>query len=123
MPVQELNPGHFSWNHGLSALTFLTLSLATWAAIRGRIKLHRHFMRGSYLGLIGAFLGAVPVPRRDIPQLLVHRPLVLAATGAALAIATVTVVAVCSGHPRGPRTALPLPDRAAPMTGSVGVPQ
>jgi hypothetical protein len=121
--IKQLNPGHFSWIHGLSALTFLTLSLGTWAAIRGRIRLHRHFMRGSYLGLIGAFLGAVAVPQRDIPQLLVNRPLVLAATVMAVAIATVTVVAVCSGHPRRPWTALPLPDRAAPMTGSAGVPQ
>ena len=121
--ITELNPGHFSWIHGLSALTFLTLTLGTWAAIRGRINLHRHFMCGSYLGLIGAFLGAVAVPQRDIPQLLVHRPLVLAATVAAVAIATVTVVAVCAGHPHGPRTALPLPDRAAPTTGPASVPQ
>ncbi len=121
--ITELDPGHFSWIHGLSALTFLTLSLGTWAAIRGRIKLHRQFMRGSYFGLMGAFLGAVAVPQRDIPQLLVHRSLVLAATVAAVAIATVTVVAVCAGHPRRPRTALPLPDRAAPRTGSAGVPQ
>jgi uncharacterized membrane protein len=121
--ITELDPGHFSWIHGLSALTFLTLTLGTWAAIRGRIRLHRHFMRGSYLGLIGAFLGAVAVPQRDIPQLLVHRPLVLAATVAAVAIATVTVVAVCAGHPHGPRTALTPPDRAAPTTGPAGVPR
>ena len=121
--ITELDPGHFSWIHGLSALTFVTLSLGTWAAIRGRIDLHRRFMRGSYVGLIGAFLGAVAVPQRDIPQLLVHRPLVLAAAVTAVAIATVTVVAVCSGHPRGARSALRQPDRAAPVKGSARLPR
>ena len=121
--ITDLDPGHFSWIHGLSALTFLTLSLGTWAAIHGRIGLHRHFMRGSYLGLIGAFLGAVAVPQRDIPQLLVNRPLVMAATVAAVVVATVTVIAVCTGHPRGARTALRLSDRTASRTRSAGVPR
>ncbi len=102
--ITDLDPGHFSWIHGLSAFTFLTLSVGTWAAIRGRIELHRHFMRGSYLGLVGAFLGAVVVPQRDVPQLLVHRPLILIATVVAVAIATVTVIAACAGRPRGRRT-------------------
>jgi uncharacterized membrane protein len=97
--IKQLDPGHFSWIHGLSAFTFLTLTLGTWAAIRGRIGLHRRFMRGSYLGLVGAFLGAVVVPQRDIPQLLVHRPLLLAAATVAVAVSTVTIVAVCTGHP------------------------
>ncbi len=121
--ITDLDPGHFSWIHGLSVLTFITLSLGTWAAIRGRIGLHRHFMRGSYLGLIGAFLGAVAVPQRDIPQLLVNRPLVLTAAVAAVLIATVTVVAVCTGRPRGSRTSLPAPDRATPRARSAGVPR
>jgi uncharacterized membrane protein len=111
--IKELNPGQFSWIHGLSAFTFVTLSLGTWAAIRGRIGLHRHFMRGSYVGLIGAFVGAVAVPQRDIPQLLVHRPLVLTATMVAVIIATVTVVAVCTRHPERRRPVLPQIDQAA----------
>lgn len=114
--ITDLDPGRFSWIHGLSALTFATLSLGTWAAIRGRIDLHRHFMRGSYLGLIGAFLGAVAVPQRDIPHLLVDRPLVLAAAVAAVVIATVTVVAVCGGHPRGPRTSADASQRSGSAT-------
>ena len=111
--ITDLDPGHFSWIHGLSALTFVTLSLGTWAAIRGRIGLHRHFMRGSYLGLIGAFLGAVAVPQRDIPQLLVDRPLVLAAGVVAVLIATVTVVAACSGRSGGRVLNGPVPPRRA----------
>jgi hypothetical protein len=39
---------------------------------------HRRFIAGSYLGLVGAFVGAVPVPTRDIPQLAMHRPFELA---------------------------------------------
>ncbi len=117
--IRELDPGSFSWIHGLAAFTFVTLSLGTWAAIRGRIGLHRHFMLGSYLGLIGAFLGAVVVPQRDIPQLLVQRPVVLAAAAAAVVIATVTVIAVCTGHPARRRAPLPPADRAAArLTGS-----
>lgn len=105
--IKQLDPGHFSWIHGLSAFTFLTLTLGTWAAIRGRIGLHRHFMRGSYLGLMGAFLGAVVMPLRDIPQLLIHRPLILAAATCAVAVSTVTVVAVCTGHLDRRRTVPP----------------
>ena len=116
--ITELDPGRFSWIHGLSALTFVTLSLGAWAAIRGRIDLHRHFMRGSYLGLIGAFLAAVAVPQRDIPQLLLNRPLVMAATVAAVAVATITVIALCARRPRGSRTALRVSGRASSRTRS-----
>ncbi|MFI5909170.1 DUF2306 domain-containing protein [Dactylosporangium sp. NPDC051541] len=75
--IQALKPGHFSWIHGLSAFTFVTLSVGLWAAIAGRIEHHRRFMTGSYLGLLGAFVGAVVVPQRDIPQWIVHRPIEL----------------------------------------------
>jgi hypothetical protein len=95
--IREIDPGHFSWIHGLSALTFGTLTAGTWAALRGRIDLHRMFMRGSYLGLVGAFLGAVAVPQRDVPQLLIHRPVVLAAAVVAVAVAGATVIALCAG--------------------------
>lgn len=106
--IKKLDPGHFSWIHGLSAFTFLTLTVGTWAAVRGRIGMHRQFMRGSYFGLVGAFLGAVLVPQRAIPQLLVHRPLLLAVGTLAVAVSAVTVVAVCTGQPLGrrPRKAL-----------------
>ncbi len=91
--ITELDPGHFSWIHGLSLLTFVTLTAGTWAAVLGRVALHRQFMTGSYLGLLGAFVGAVAVPSRDIPQLVVHRPVVVAAAVLALAVVSVTVIA------------------------------
>ena len=98
--ITELDPGHFSWIHGLSALTFVTLTAGTWAAVLGRIAVHRQFMTGSYLGLVGAFAGAVAVPQRDIPQLLVHRPVVFAVAVVAVAVASATVVALCQVGPR-----------------------
>lgn len=100
--IQELNPGHFSWIHGLSAFTFVTLSIGLWTAITargraGRARTHRGFMTGSYLGLLGAFIGAVVVPARDIPQWAMHQPLTL--TAAAIAcIAVAAAVIVLSGR-------------------------
>ncbi|MGI5243923.1 DUF2306 domain-containing protein [Dactylosporangium sp. CA-139066] len=75
--IRALDPGHFSWIHGLSVFTFGTLSIGLWAALTGRTETHRRFMTGSYLGLLGAFAGAVVVPVRDIPQWIVHRPVEL----------------------------------------------
>jgi uncharacterized membrane protein len=94
--IKALNPGHFSWIHGLSAFTFVTLSIGLWAATTGRVQLHRQFMTGSYLGLLGAFIGAVVVPQRDIPQWIVHRPLQL--TLGALACAAVAALVILAGR-------------------------
>ncbi|WP_027347088.1 DUF2306 domain-containing protein [Hamadaea tsunoensis] len=89
--IQALRPGHFSWIHGLSVFTFVTLTIGLWAARTGRVKHHRRFMTGSYFGLLGAFVGAVVVPVRQIPQWIVHNPVpltlgALACVGLALAI-------------------------------------
>lgn len=72
--IRELRPGHFSWIHGLSIFTFITLTIALWAARTGRVRWHRGFVTGSYFGLVGAFIGAVVVPVRYIPQQVAHRP-------------------------------------------------
>jgi len=72
--IKDLRPGHFSWIHGLSVFTFVTLSIGLWAALTGRPLRHRIFMTGSYFGLIGAFIGAIAVPSRELPQLSVHHP-------------------------------------------------
>lgn len=82
--VRELDPGHLSWLHGLSAFTFVTVSIGLWAAMTGRIKMHRSFMRGSYLGLLVAFIFAAAVTDRDIPQLAIHRPVLLTACAVAI---------------------------------------
>jgi uncharacterized membrane protein len=90
--IRELNRGHFSWIHGLSVFTFITLSIGLWAAITGRAGLHRGMMTGSYLGLVGAFIGAVVVPTRDIPQWAAHHPLKLAAAAAVCVAVAVAVI-------------------------------
>jgi uncharacterized membrane protein len=69
--IRTLNGG-FSWLHELSIFTFCTVTVGLWAARTGRIGAHRAFMRGSYFGVLGAFVGVVAVPDRRIPQLAVH---------------------------------------------------
>jgi uncharacterized membrane protein len=66
--IQELRPGSFSWIHALSVLTIVTVSLGLWNARRGNVPAHAGNMIGSYLGLLGAFIGVVAVPNRLIPQ-------------------------------------------------------
>lgn len=92
--IKEIDPGHFSWIHGLSLFTFVTLTIGLWAAMTGHVEQHRSYMRGSYFGLVGAFVGAIAVPQRDIPQLAQHHPLVLAAAVAGVLLVTAAIVAV-----------------------------
>jgi uncharacterized membrane protein len=100
--IKELRPGHFSWIHGLSIFTFGTLSIGSWAAVTHRIAVHRQFMTGSYLGLLGAFAGAVAVPVRRIPQWVVHDPIGLA-VGAVISLAVAgAVILVVRGRPSRP---------------------
>jgi uncharacterized membrane protein len=113
--IQKLNPGHFSWIHGLSAFTFVTLSIGLWAAItaRGRVRrahVHRGFMTGSYLGLLGAFIGAVVVPVRDIPQWAMHQPLSLGAAALAC-VAVAAAVVFLSGRTSAHRGRPPVGNR------------
>ena len=80
--ITRLNPGHFSWIHGLSAWTFLSLTMAWRGARKGDLRQHRGWAIGSYCGLLGAFAGAVAVPVRLIPRTVAHHPLTAAvATG------------------------------------------
>lgn len=81
--IMRLRPGSLSWIHGLSAFTLVMLVLGWRAAVTHRIALHHRRMTGAYAGLLGAFAGAVAVPQRLVPQLVVHRP-VLAACGATM---------------------------------------
>ena len=95
--IKELKPGEFSLIHILSVVTIVTVSLGLVAAIRGDLRSHRSNMIGSWLGLVGAFIGAVAVPVRLIPQFVVTEPeqalvalvAVLVTTAAVLAMARV----------------------------------
>ncbi|HEX7483857.1 MAG TPA: DUF2306 domain-containing protein [Candidatus Saccharimonadales bacterium] len=70
--IQGVNEG-FSWLHGLSLFTLLTVSLGLYGAIKGNISAHKANMIGSYFGAVAAFVGVVAVPTRRIPQLAVQQ--------------------------------------------------
>jgi uncharacterized membrane protein len=66
--IQDLRPGSYSWIHGLSAFTIVTLSLGLWNARRGRMRAHAGSMIGTYMGLLWAFVGVVAVRQRLMPS-------------------------------------------------------
>ena len=70
--IRELHPGHFSWVHGLSLLTFVSVGRAVWAIRHGDVRGHSLAMRGSFFGLVMAGLAAVATPHRLI-NLIVTR--------------------------------------------------
>lgn len=80
--------GHFTWLHGLSAFTIVTVTLGLVSAIRRNIRSHMGNMIGSYLGIAVAFGFAVGVPGRSIPQLLASDP------GTAIFVAGLVVLGV-----------------------------
>jgi uncharacterized membrane protein len=90
--IKELTPGHFSWIHGLSAWTIVSLTVAVWAARAGRIRTHRQFVVGSYVDLVGAGVAATAFPVRLIPQTLIHAPQMLLAAVTAIAVLTAVMV-------------------------------
>jgi uncharacterized membrane protein len=99
--------GGFNWLHGLSVLTFCTLSAGIWAARKRNIRAHRSLMAGSYFGLVGAFAGVLAVPARRIPQLAIHDlPLLGLFVLALLGTAALTVVGVAQLGQK-PRATLP----------------
>ncbi len=107
--IRVLEPGGFSWIHGLSGWTFVSVTVALWAGATRRRRVQRGFVVGSYLGLIGAGLGAVAVPTRLVPQLLLHRPLLFLAVVAGVAVGALVAVRV-SQRPalRGPQPPAPV---------------
>lgn len=73
--IRDIREGEFSLLHILSTVTLVTVTLGVVHARRGNIAAHKGNMRGSWLGLCGAFVGAVAVPDRVIPTFVVTRPL------------------------------------------------
>ncbi len=55
--IQELNPGRYSWIHGLSIWTLALLPLAVLAIRHGRVRTHRNIVIGLMAGVLvaGAF--------------------------------------------------------------------
>lgn len=92
--IRDIRDGDFSLLHILSTVTLVTVSLGVVQARRGNIAAHRGAMRGSWLGLCGAFIGAVAVPDRVIPTFVMTRPLDALAAVVLLVGLTVLLVTV-----------------------------
>lgn len=94
--------GHYSWLHGLSAFTIITVTLGLVSAIRRNIVAHRANMVGSYIGIAIAFVFAATAPGRAIPLLLADDP--------ATAVVVVVLVLLTAGalylsvRPQGRKT-------------------
>lgn len=66
--IQEINPGGFSWIHGLSIFVLINLVLAIRAIRQGKVARHRSIMLGVMAGLLIAGLFAL-APGRAISGL------------------------------------------------------
>ncbi|WP_336920964.1 DUF2306 domain-containing protein [Aquipuribacter sp. SD81] len=94
--IRDLRDGRLSVLHVLSVVTLVALVLGVRAARRHDRQAHRGNMLGSYLGLLGAFAGAVAVPDRLVPTFVVTRP--LEAVAAVLVLVACWVVVVGGAH-------------------------
>jgi uncharacterized membrane protein len=90
--IRDLRDGRLSLLHVLSVVTLTALVLGVRAARRHDRRAHRGNMLGSYLGLLGAFAGAVAVPDRLVPTFVVTQPLQALAALASLALVWAVVV-------------------------------
>jgi uncharacterized membrane protein len=86
-----VSDGHFSWLHGLSAFTIVTVTLGLVGAIRRDIRSHMGNMVGSYIGIAVAFVFAVTVPGRAIPELLATDPSSVVFVGGLVVLSTLVI--------------------------------
>lgn len=107
--LRDLNNGSFSLLHVLSIVTLVSLALGIWRIRAGDVRAHRGAMTGSWLGLCGAFVGAVAVPDRTLPTFALDHP--TGALAALLAVAATSWVVIRLGGLLADRAALP----AAPL--------
>lgn len=56
--------GKFSWIHILSIITIVSMGIAIWAIRHGRVRTHRGFMIGAFIGSIVAGVFASVLPGR-----------------------------------------------------------
>ena len=116
--------GHLSWLHGLSAFTIVTVTLGLVSAIRGNIASHLGNMIGSYIGIAVAFIFAVTVPGRAIPEMLATDPSSVAYVSGLVLLSTVVIfVSLKRGGPTvGPtRAVVAAPAAASRVLGSPDV--
>ncbi len=67
--IRELDPGNFSWIHGLTVFTLASLALALWGIRTGRVRLHASAMIGTMVGLVIAG-GFALMPGRTISRMI-----------------------------------------------------
>jgi uncharacterized membrane protein len=67
--LREINPGGFSWIHGLTVITMVTMVGAIWAIKRGRVRAHKRMMLGMMSGLTIAGIFTL-LPGRFLGNLL-----------------------------------------------------
>mgnify|MGYP002651781356 FL=1 len=92
--IRDINHGGFSFLHVLSVVTLVALARGMWTVRRGNISGHRGAMRGSWLGLLGAFVGAVAVPDRALPTFALTNPAGALAAAAAVLVTSWVVIAL-----------------------------
>ena len=117
MGIEQLRPGHLSLFHALTAFTTITVSVGLWAAVRGRVAMHRRFMRNSWFGVVGAFVGAVAVPSRDVPRLAAHDPALFTVAVVALVVGCAALVVAVEVVARRRWSARPSPALASVGSG------
>jgi uncharacterized membrane protein len=116
--IREIRDGQFSFLHILSVVTIVTVTLGLIDARRGRINSHVGNMRGSWIGLSVAFIFAVTVPARHIPEFMVSDP--AGAAAAAVAVISTTVVLIVAGRLLVGNDAVDLQE--APLPATIGTP-
>jgi uncharacterized membrane protein len=90
--ITELRPGRFSLLHILSVVTIVSVSLGVWQVRRGNVRGHIGNLMGSYIGLCFAFVFAVALPARHIPQFVVTEPVQAVAAGLMVVITTMALI-------------------------------
>ncbi|MCK1803562.1 DUF2306 domain-containing protein [Brevibacterium sp. R8603A2] len=103
----------FTFLHGLSVFTAVTVTLGVWRIVRGDRIGHSANMIGSYLGTLIAFGFAAFVPSRLIWTTATTHPLTLIGFAAALLVIAAAWIAVLStrfGRSRLVRTGARAPD-------------
>lgn len=94
--IREIRDDRFSFLHVLSVVTVVTVSLGVLDVRRGNIRGHVGNMVGSWIGLTFAFVFAVALPARHIPQFVMSDP--GDAVLAALAVLATTTAVVGAGR-------------------------
>ncbi len=102
--IREIRDDRFSFLHILSIVTIVSVSLGVFEVRRGNVKGHIGNMIGSWVGLCFAFVFAVAIPQRHIPQFVLSDPVQAVAAGTTVLL-TVTVV-IGIGHVLGASRAI-----------------